>query len=66
MTDKAKDERPIVFISCTRGSDPGSKGTKCSGRRAYKLSPDGHPSPMYQCVKCRHTFSIGLGGSFNH
>ena len=66
MNAKAKDEREIVFISCTRGSDPASRGQKCSGRRAYKLSPDGHPSPMYQCVSCKHTFSIGLGGSFRH
>lgn len=59
-----KETRPTVFVRCTRGSDPGSKGQKCDSRKAYKLSPDGSPSPMYQCVKCKHTFAIGVGGNF--
>lgn len=60
------DTRPTVFIRCTRGSDPMTKGQSCDSRKAYKLSADGHPSPMYQCVKCKHTFAIGLGGHFPH
>ncbi len=60
------ENHPIVFVRCNRGSDPGSKGQRCDSKRAYKLSPDGHPSPMYKCVKCKHTFTVGLGGSFNH
>ncbi len=61
----APPEYPIVFVRCTKGSDPATKGQKCSSRQAFKLSADGHPSPMYRCVKCKHTFSVGLGGSFN-
>lgn len=60
-----KPKHPIVFVRCTKGSDPATKGQVCNGRQAYKLSPDGHNSPMYKCVKCSHVFSVGLGGSFN-
>lgn len=56
---------PVVFIRCTKGSDPSTQGQKCDSKQAYKLSPDGHRSPMYRCVKCSHTFAIGLGGSFS-
>jgi hypothetical protein len=60
-----KPAHPIVFVRCTKGSDPATKGQTCNGRQAYKLSPDGHRSPMYKCTKCSHVFSVGLGGSFN-
>lgn len=61
-----KPQHPVVFMRCTRGNTPQTKGMKCAGIRAYKMSPDGHPAPMYKCTSCKHIFSVGLGGAFNH
>lgn len=58
-------ENPVVFARCTRGSDRQTAGTSCTGSRAEKLSPDGHPAPMFKCVTCGHTWVIPLGGGFS-
>ncbi len=59
------DRYPVAFVRCTRGSSPATKGSSCDSRRAYKMSRDGSPNPMYKCVKCKHTFTVNVGGSFS-
>lgn len=64
MADQKEPE--VVFMRCTRGSDPRTANQKCGGRRAYKLSRDGSSAPMFKCATCGHTWVTPLGGQFAH
>lgn len=54
-----------VFAKCKRGSDAVTRGQFCPSTDAYLLSPERAPTALFRCVRCSHTWSVPLGGSFN-
>ena len=41
------------------------RNTACNSKRAIDVSVAGVPGHRYQCVVCKHTWSIYLGGSLD-
>lgn len=60
-----QEEKNVVMVACRRGNDKLTTGQSCDSRQAYKLSADGDRAVRFQCVKCKHHWIVGLGGSFN-
>jgi hypothetical protein len=56
---------PEVNTPCQRGKDLKTKGQSCDSRRAYNTSPrPGGKVASFECVKCHHTWTVAMGGSF--
>ena len=66
MSNIEEKSNPVVFMRCTRGSDPRTEGQKCYGKRAEKMSQDGSSAPMFKCTKCGHVWVVPVGGAFNY
>jgi hypothetical protein len=60
MADKKE-----VFAKCKRGSDMVTKGQSCDSLQAVIVSPPRSHTTTMQCVKCKHTWSVPVGGSFS-
>jgi hypothetical protein len=57
--------RKIVHAACKRGKDPATANQSCNSLQAYQTSKPGLMYVSFQCVKCSHSWSITVGGSFN-
>ena len=56
---------PEVNMPCQRGKDLKTKGQACDSKRAFNISPQqGGKQATFRCVKCNHTWSVAMGGSF--
>lgn len=44
-----------IFLKC--------RNANCSSKKAIDVSVPGVPGHRYQCVVCKHTWSINIGGS---
>ena len=54
----SKPEEPKkINLRCRNGS--------CDSMEALDVTPPGVPGHRYQCVKCKNTWGINTGGSFN-
>ncbi|OPZ35747.1 MAG: hypothetical protein BWY99_02178 [Synergistetes bacterium ADurb.BinA166] len=58
-------EKPFVFAKCKRGSDAITAGQACDSTSAYCLSEPGSRVVSFQCKKCRHLWTVPLGGAAN-
>jgi hypothetical protein len=52
-----KEEPKKLNAKCRSGN--------CDSIQVYDVSVDGVPGKRYQCVKCKHTWAVNPGGSFN-
>jgi hypothetical protein len=57
---------PEVFAKCRRGSDRLTQGDSCSSMRALNMSEPGAHVVTMQCVKCKFTWNVGVGGVTTH
>ena len=55
---------PVVNAKCRRGGDRQTEGQACNSLSAENLTPQGSNTVQFRCVKCKHTWSIPMGGSF--
>ena len=56
---------PVVNVKCRRGSDKISEGQSCSSLAAENMSTPGSASAQFRCTKCKYTWRVQMGGTFN-
>jgi hypothetical protein len=59
-----KEEKPVVFAKCKRGSDQVTGGQSCDSKLAFRLSDPQARVVLFQCKKCNHQWSVPVGGGF--
>jgi len=65
-TPEKKSEFPEVNIPCQRGKDLLTKGSSCDSKRAWNTSPrQGGRQASFKCMKCKHCWSVAMGGVFS-
>ncbi len=57
--------RPVVNVKCRRGADKITAGQDCNSLSAENLGDPGAPQAQFRCVKCRYTWTVPVGGTFN-
>ena len=55
---------PIVNVKCRRGSDKISEGQSCSSLTAENLTLHGSTIARFRCTKCKFSWGIPTGGTF--
>lgn len=70
-----QEDLPIVNIACrnTKSVAPGETAQSsadrydqhCDSRSAYKLPSRVSGVVTYKCVKCKHVWSVPIGGQFH-
>ncbi len=56
---------PVVNAKCRRGVDNQTVGQSCVSLTAENMTPFGSNNVRFRCTKCKYSWQVQVGGSFN-
>jgi len=59
----SESENLVVHMKCRRGNDAATRGQSCDNMQAEKLSQDGSSYVQFKCLKCKHVWTVPVGGN---